>query len=71
VAARYFANKLYEATDGQPMHWQLLHEMRESAATISRAVEGGWIILDGTSGKPLDRKAALTDVRRRLARKGR
>lgn len=71
MAARYFAYKLCEAPDGQPMHWQLLHEMGESAATISRAVERGWIILDGTSGKPLDRKAALTDVGRRLARKGR
>jgi hypothetical protein len=71
VPARYFAYKLYEATDGQPMQWQLLHEMGESAATISRAVERGWIILDETSGKPLDRKAALTDKGRRLARKGR
>ena len=25
VAARYFVYKLYEATDGQPMQWQLLH----------------------------------------------
>ena len=34
VAARYFVYKLYEATDGQPMQWQLLHGMGESAATI-------------------------------------
>ena len=71
VAARYFVYKLYEATDGQPMQWQLLHGMGESAATISRAVERGWVVLQDVKGKPLDRKAALTDEGRRLARKGR
>jgi hypothetical protein len=71
VAARYFVYKLYEATDRQPLQWQLLHGMGESAATISRAVERGWVILGGTSGKPLERKAVLTDEGRRLARKGR
>ncbi len=71
VAARYFVYKLYEATDGQPMQWQLLHGMGESAATISRAVECGWIVLQEVRGKPLERKAALTDEGRRLARKGR
>ena len=71
VAARYFVYKLYEATDGQPMQWQILHGMGESAATISRAVERGWVVLQDGRGKPLDRKAALTDEGRRLARKGR
>jgi hypothetical protein len=58
-------------TDGQPMQWIVLHGMGESAATISRAVERGWVILQEVRGKPLDRKAALTDEGRRLARKGR
>jgi hypothetical protein len=71
VAARYFVYKLYEATDGQPMQWRVLHGMGESAATISRAVERGWVILQEVRGKPLDRRAALTDEGRRLARKGR
>jgi hypothetical protein len=71
VAARHFVYKLYEATDGQPMQWRVLHGMGESAATISRAVERGWVILKEARGKPLDRKAALTDEGRRLARKGR
>jgi len=71
VAARYFAYKLYEATDGQPMQWSVLHGMGESAATISRAVERGWVVLQEVRGEPLDRKAALTDEGRRLARKGR
>jgi hypothetical protein len=70
VAARYFVYKLYEATDGQPMQWQVLLGLGESAATISRAVECGWVILQGVRSKPLDRKAALTDEGRRLARKG-
>jgi hypothetical protein len=63
--------KLYEATDRQPMQWQVLHGMGESAATISRAVERGWVILQDVRGRPLDRKAALTDEGRCLARKGR
>ena len=72
VAARYFVYKLYEATDGQPMQWQVLLGMGESAATISRAVERGWVILQDLKGKPPDRRAALTgEGRRRLARKGR
>ena len=70
VAARYFVYKLYEATDGQPMQWQVLLRMGESAATISRAVERGWVVLQGVEGKPLDRKAALTDEGRRLAHRG-
>ena len=71
VAARYFVYKLYEATGRQPMQWAALHGLGESAATISRAVELGWVILQDVRGKPLDRKAALTDEGRRLARKGR
>jgi len=71
VAARYFAYKLYEATDGRPMQWATLRGMDESRATIARAVERGWVILQEVSRKPLDRKAALTDEGRRLARKGR
>ena len=71
VAARYFVYKLYEGTDGQPMQWTTLHGLGESAATISRAVERGWVVLRGVGVKPLDRKAALTDEGRRLARRGR
>ena len=71
VAARYLVYKLYEATNGQPMQPQILLGMGESAGTISRAVERGWVILQEMKGKPLDRKAALTDEGRRLARKGR
>jgi hypothetical protein len=69
VAARYFVYKLYEATDRQPMQWQVLRGMGKSAATISRAERGG-VILQDVRGRPLDRKAALTDEGRRLVRKG-
>ena len=71
VAARYFVYKLYEATDRQPLQWQVLHGMGESAATISPAVERGWVVLHGVGGEPRERKAALTEEGRRLARKGR
>jgi hypothetical protein len=36
-----------------------------------QAVERGWVILQGVAGKPLERSAALTDERRRIARRGR
>jgi hypothetical protein len=71
VAARHFVYTLYDTAEGQPMPWSVVHGMGESAATISRAVERGWVILQDVRGKPLDRKAALTDEGRRLARKGR
>ena len=71
VAAKYLVYKLYEATDGQPMRWATLQGMDESRATIARAVERGWVVLQQVSRKPLDRKVALTDEGRRLARKGR
>ena len=69
VAAKYLVYKLSEATDGYPMQSAALYGIGESAATISRAVERGWVVLQGS--KPLERKAALTDEGRRLARKGR
>jgi hypothetical protein len=71
VAARHFVYKLYDVTDGQPLQWRVLHGMGESAATIFRAVERGWVVLQDVRGEPLDREAALTDEGRRLARKGR
>jgi hypothetical protein len=71
IAARYFVCKLFDATAGQPMRWATLRGMNESRATIARAVERGWVILEGTSGKPLELKAALTDEGRRLTRRGR
>lgn len=71
VAARYFVYKLYETTNGQPMQWATLQGMDELRATIARAVERGWVILQDVRGRPLERQAALTDEGRRLARKGR
>ena len=71
IATRYFVHKLFDATAGQPMRWATLRGMYESRAAIALAVERGWVILWGTSGKPLELKAALTDEGRRLARRGR
>jgi hypothetical protein len=61
VAARYLVYKLYEATKGQPMQSQILLGMGESAPTISRAVERGWVVLQDARGEPLERKAARRD----------
>ena len=77
VAAGYFVYKLYEATGGRPMEWQVLRGMGELRETVLRAVERGWVILQprsgaqGSGGKPVGSKAALTHEGRRLARKGR
>lgn len=69
VAARYFVYKIYEFTDGQPNQWGTLRGMDELRVTVARAVERGWVVLQGS--KPLERKAALTGEGRRLARRGR
>jgi hypothetical protein len=71
VAARYFVYKLYDATRREPMQWVALKGIDEASATIARAVECGWVVLQELSRKPLDRKATLTDEGRRLARKRR
>jgi hypothetical protein len=52
------------------MQWVALRGIDGSAATVSRAVERGWVVLQDVAGKPLDRKAALTDDGHRLARNG-
>ena len=61
IAARNVVYRLLDATAGQPMRWVTLPRMYESRAAILRAVERGWVILWGTSGKPLELTAALTD----------
>ena len=71
IAARYFVYKLYEATDGRRLQSWALHEMGETAATVSRAVERGWAVLGDGQGRPRDRSATLTDEGRKLARRGR
>jgi hypothetical protein len=71
IAARNVVYKLLDATMGQPMRWATFHRMYESRAAIARAVERGWVILWGTSGRPLELKAALTEEGRRLARAAR
>src|SRR5262245_40921524 len=71
IAARDFVYKLYDATDGQRMRWQVLYGMGESAASIARAVERGWVVLEETTGRPLERRGALTDQGRRLGRTAR
>ena len=49
VAAKYFVYKLYDTTGGHQMQWHVLHGIGELAATISRAVERGWVIPKGAS----------------------
>jgi hypothetical protein len=71
VAARYFIYKLYDATRREPMQWVSLKGIDESPATIARAVERGWVVLQPRrGGKSRTNEAALTDEGRRLARKG-
>ena len=50
--------------------WQPLKTLGETAATVARAVERGWVVLrDEGQGKTKDQYAALTDEGRMLARK--
>ena len=72
VAARYFIYKIYDATRRELMQWVSLKAIDEAPATIARAVELGWVVLQPRAGsKLLKSEAALTDEGRRLARKGR
>jgi hypothetical protein len=78
VAARYLVYKLYDASRGTSTAspWQSVRALGEAAATVSRAIERGWVVIrdDGNKGKAKakakERWAALTEVGRAVARKG-
>lgn len=71
VAARFFVYKLYEATDRRPMAWQILRGMEEASATVARAVQRGWVVVQpSNSGSVKEQTGCLTDEGRALARKG-
>jgi hypothetical protein len=71
VAARYFVYELYDTTSGHAGEWKALRNNAEVQATVTRAIERGWVMLQGKDGKYPARSAALTDEGRRLARRGR
>jgi hypothetical protein len=69
VAAKYFTYKIYDATRRDRIQWVPLRGIDESQATIERAVERGWAVLQRQPGASLRQsEAALTDEGRRLAR---
>jgi hypothetical protein len=71
VAARYFVYKLYDATRQDRTQWVPVKGIDESQATIERAVELGWAVLQRRRGASLRQsEAALTEEGRRLARIG-
>lgn len=71
VAARYLVYKLHVPGQAIERAWQPVSQLGESAATIDRAVERGWVTIrpDEGKGKARERYAALTDQGRILARK--
>jgi hypothetical protein len=71
IAARYFVYKLFEATDRRRMAWHSLRSMGEAPATVARAVERGWAIVQLISnGRVKEQRGCLTDEGRAVARKG-
>ena len=72
IAARYFLYKLYDASrGGTASSWQSVRPLGEAAATVSRAVERGWVVIrDEGKGRTKEAWAALTEEGRAVARKG-
>jgi hypothetical protein len=72
VAARHLVFKLYDASrDSMASSWQSVRGLGEVAATISRAVERGWVVVrDKGKGRTKELWAALTEEGRAMARKG-
>ena len=69
-AARYLVCKLYVPVQAIAGSWQPVSMLGESAATVVRAVERGWVIVrDEVQGNTKVRYAALTDEGRRMARR--
>jgi len=70
IAARYFVYKLFDATGGDITLWPSVRLFRETQATISRAVERGWVVIrNEVDGKTTQRCVALTEKGRLLARR--
>ena len=70
IAARHLVYKVFDATEGDISRWHPVRLFREAEATVSRAVERGWVLIrDEVSGKAKQRSAALTEEGRLLARK--
>lgn len=72
VAARYFVYKIFDAIrGGSTSSWQSVRPLGEAAATVSRAVERGWVVIrDEGKGRTKEAWAALTEEGRAVARKG-
>jgi hypothetical protein len=79
VAARHLLYKLYDASSSTSTasSWQSVRSLGEAAATVSRAMERGWVVIrdEGNNTgkaktKPKDLWAALTHEGRAVARKG-
>jgi hypothetical protein len=62
-AARDLCRQLYEFTDGRPMEWRRVRGGASMHATLERAVDHGWLMVDE------NRNICLTDAGRRVARK--
>ena len=71
VAARHFVYKLYDATRRTMVSWQAVHLLGEVAATVSRAVERGWVVIrQEGKGRTKELWAALTEEGRAVGRRG-
>jgi hypothetical protein len=71
IAARYFVYKLFEATGHRPLAWNVLRGMGEAPATVERAVQLGWVVVQpNSSGSVKEHRGCLTDAGRALARRG-
>jgi hypothetical protein len=66
VAAKYFVYKLYDTTRRDRIPWVPLKGIDESKATIERAVECGWLVIQHSPGAGARlSEAALTEEGRR------
>jgi hypothetical protein len=70
IAARYLVYKLHVPRQALTDAWHPLSSLGEAPATVTRAVERGWVMLREEQGRTRVRYAALTDAGRQVARKG-
>lgn len=70
VAAQYLVYNLYTRGRSLATSWHPLATLGETAKTVARAEEHGWVILrDEGQGMSKERHVMLTDEGRVLARK--
>jgi len=64
--AQHLLRRVYEATNGRPMHWRTLVTTKTGMKAVELAVERGWLLAESDQGVCLTAEG-WAEVRKRLS----